>query len=525
MERMAEQDLGGIRAFIFDMDGVVTNTADAHFAAWKEVFDEMLRRHAKGRSGFDPFTREEYLAHVDGVPRHEGVRRFLASRGMELRNGDSDEATHETVRGIAALKNGRFTDWLERNAVPTFADARALIDALRRGGVKVGVFSASLNARRVLDSANARCLFEAAVDGIDAAEIGLAGKPDPGMLIETARRLGCAPEAAAVVEDALSGVQAGATGGFALVVGVDRQKRNGSRQRHALRAHGADLVVRDLRRLLSEDGAGLRTVERLPSVFDRAGELGERIGGRSVAVFLDYDGTLTPIVRDYRKADIARETVGAIERLAARVPTAIISGRDLSDVRGRIGLDRVFYAGSHGFDIAGPGRLHDRPEEAEGFLPLIEEAEGALREGIRGIDGAEVERKTFSIAVHFRNVAEGDVGRVEHTVDDVVARHDKLRKGRGKKVFEIQPRADWDKGCAVEWLLANTRLGENGAVPLYIGDDLTDEDAFAVLAERGISIVVRGGERVTTANYALDGPDDVRRFLGWLTERVPETVR
>ncbi len=513
-----------LEAFIFDMDGVVTDTAEAHFAAWKKVFDGFLQRRSSG-SDLKPFTRMDYLEHVDGVPRYEGVRRFLASRGIDLPEGDPGAEGEETIRGIGNLKNRRFHEWLRDNRVPVFDDARALIGRLREGGVKTGIFSASRNARRVLDSASVRDLFDATVDGVDADELGLPGKPDPAVLVETARRLGCRPDRAAVVEDAASGVEAGARGRFSLVVGANRQDKNARRQGHALRAHGADLVVRDLRRLLTDDGAGLRTVERLPSAFDLADELRERIGARRLAVFLDYDGTLSPIVRDYRKADIAPEMVEAVAQLAGRLPTAIISGRDLDDVRRRVGLDRVFYAGSHGFDIAGPGGLHDRPDEAEQFLQPIEAADGELREAVAGIAGAEIERKTFSVAVHFRNVAEPDVEKVEQAVDEVVGRQPKLHKGRGKKVFEIQPRADWDKGRAVEWLLDHARLGAGDALPIYVGDDLTDEDAFAALAGRGISIVVRGGDRVTTADYALDDMEDVRRFLVWLTERVAEPAQ
>lgn len=519
---MTGPGLQTIGAFIFDMDGVVTNTADAHFAAWKAVFDQMLRRWAGAPDDLKPFEREDYLVHVDGVPRHEGVRRFLASRGIDLADGHPDDRTVETARGIANLKNDRFFSWLERHDVPLFADARALIGGLRCSGVRVGVFSASRNARRVLDRAHVACLFEVVVDGVDAAELGLPGKPDPAMLVETARRLGCAPQKTVVIEDALLGVEAGARGHFALVIGVNRRGDEAGRQRAALRAAGADLVVRDLRRVMTDEGTNLRTVNGLPSALDRTGEIMQRIGAHPLAVFLDYDGTLTPIVRDFRKADISRKMVAAIAGLAALVPTAVISGRALGDVRERVGLNQVFYAGSHGFEIAGPGGLDARPNESHALVQTIEEAADALVNAIRGIDGAEIERKGFSLAVHFRNAAAADAARVERAVESVVAGRPTLRRSRGKKVFEVQPRVGWDKGQAVEWLLNNTRLGAGGAVPLYIGDDLTDEDAFAAVAGRGISIIVRGGDRVTTADYALDDSDSVCRLLNWLTERIAE---
>lgn len=527
-----------LRAFIFDMDGVVTNTAVAHFTCWKEVFDGLLRSRsgddfggddfrddAPGGDNLGAFTRRDYLDHVDGIPRLAGIRAFLESREIDLPEGEEGDRTPATVRGLGFLKNQCFDRWLAQNEVPTFEDTRALIDVLKANGVTVGIFSASRNANRVIESAGLGGFFDAIVSGDDAEEQNLAAKPDPAMLVETARQLGIEPRETAVVEDALAGVEAGSRGRFALTVGINRQEDHADSQRHALRAHGADLVVRDLRRLLTADGSGLRTVGNLPAVWDRQDELVSQIGSRPLAVFLDYDGTLTPIVRNHRKAHISDKMVEAVAQLAEQCPTAIISGRDLDDVRDRVGLDSVFYAGSHGFDIAGPGGLKMRPEGAEKFLRPIAEAEQDLRRAIEGIDGAEVERKTFSIAVHFRNAAEEDVERLESAVDEVVGRHADLRRSRGKKVLQVEPRAEWNKGKAIEWLLANTRLGERDALPLYIGDDITDEDAFAALADDGISIVVKDGGHITTADYALANSADVGRFLVWLSECVEKQAR
>jgi len=130
-----------------------------------------------------------------------------------------------------------------------------------------------------------------------------------------------------------------------------------------------------------------------------------------------------------------------------------------------------------------------------------------------------VEQKTFSVAIHFRQVAQDDVDRLESRVAEIVKGRESLRRSRGKKVIEVQPVADWDKGRAVEWLMQNTRLGRGGRLPLYIGDDLTDEDAFSTLSDDGIGIVVRGGVRITLADYALEDPEDVRRFIEWLSDR------
>lgn len=506
---------------IFDMDGVVTDTAAVHLECWRQVFNDFLRNRPDGSGR--PFTRADYLTHVDGIPRYEGVRRFLESRGIDLPDGAPDDGSELSVHGLGNRKNRCFQEWLEHHEVPVFEDARAFIDTLKKIGIRVGIFSASRNAGYVLKSAKIEDLFEAAADGADAQALGLPPKPDPAMLVETARRLGVIPGRTIVIEDAVAGVEAGAKGGFGLVIGINRQQENFGAHRLALRSHGASLVVGDLRRLLRPGGSGLRTMDKLPTIWNRIQEMDRKISGRRLAVFLDYDGTLTPIVKDYTKAVISKEMLATVGRLADRIPTAIISGRDLADVRARVGLDQVFYAGSHGFDIAGPGGFRHRPEGVEQFLEPLAAAEKILRRAASAVEGAAIERKTFSIAVHFRKVAERHVAELERAVD-AVTEHGNLRKSLGKKVFDVQPQADWDKGCAVEWLLENTALGQD-VLPIYIGDDITDEDAFTALAARGVSLVVRGPPRVTTADYALDDPDDVGRFLDWLATTASEPLR
>jgi len=238
MDESAGRSGDDITAVIFDMDGVVTDTADAHFAAWKQVFDEVLQACGDDAA----FTLEDYLAHVDGIPRYDGVRQFLRSRGIDLPEGEEDDDGLESVRGIGNRKNRYFHDWLEGNHVPVFDDALKLIDALKKAGIGVGVFSASRNTPQVLESAGIAHLFGATVSGSDAQNLGLSPKPAPDQLEEAARRLGCAPAQAAVLEDAVAGVRAGAAGRFGLVIGVDRQEDSGQ-HRHALRSNGADLVT------------------------------------------------------------------------------------------------------------------------------------------------------------------------------------------------------------------------------------------------------------------------------------------
>jgi alpha,alpha-trehalase len=352
------------------------------------------------------------------------------------------------------------------------------------------------------------------------AELGLPGKPDPAILHEAAARLAVAPGRAAVVEDAISGVEAGARGDFALVIGVDR-----SGQEEQLAKAGADLVVGDLAELALRDGEiVVKSLDRLPSVWDSEARVRARIEGKQLAVFLDYDGTLTPIVEDPTKADLGQDMRAAVAALAREVTVGIVSGRDLEDLRSRVGLDCVFLAGSHGFDIAGPKGWRETLQKGTEFLADLDGAEKALRERVEAIEGAAVERKKFSIAVHYRRVRQEEVGRVEEAVDRVLDEQRRLHKGRGKKVLRLQPAIDWDKGHAVDWLLERLELDRQGVLPIYLGDDVTDEDAFRSLAGRGITVAVRDGERRTAADLALADPDDVRRFLEWLCAAAAENA-
>jgi len=238
-------------AVIFDLDGVVTQTAAVHAAAWKRLFDAYLAERAgtsAGRSGgandpLRPFDLEsDYRRYVDGKPRYDGVRDFLASRGIDLPTGDpADPPERETVCGLGNRKNAFFNAEVEEHGVKTFPSTVTLIHALRAAGIRVGLMSSSKNTAMVLDVTRTTDLFEVRVDGVVAAEVGLPGKPDPAMYLETARRLGVRPGRAVVVEDALSGVEAGRRGAFALVIGVDRHG-----QADELREAGADVVVDDL---------------------------------------------------------------------------------------------------------------------------------------------------------------------------------------------------------------------------------------------------------------------------------------
>jgi trehalose-phosphatase len=418
------------------------------------------------------------------------------------------------VHALGARKNAFFRAWLEGNPVQPYPGTLALIGALRKASIKTAVFSASRNAEAVLRSAGVRELFDTKVDGGDAARLRLPGKPDPAMLREAAGRLGVVATRCAVVEDAIAGVQAGASGGFGLVVGVDR-----GGQVETLRHAGARVVVNDLAELalLEDRRLGLKTLANLPSVWQHEDDLRRRLAGQRPAIFLDYDGTLTPIVEDHTKALISDDMRQAVHRLSQCCTVAIVSGRDLAMLSGLVRLDSVWYAGSHGFEISGPRGGIRGMEKGVEFLPELARAEELLREQLADIPGHSVERKRFSIAVHFRQVADADQGRLESIVAQVLAACPRLLIGHGKKVFELQPAIDWNKGQAVRWLLRRLGLDQPGVVPIYVGDDITDEHAFRALSGRGLGIAVRdGGTRQTAADLALTDVNEVMRLLDML---------
>ncbi len=232
------------QAVIFDLDGVVTQTQDLHARAWKEMFDEFLRQHARQeKKPFQPFDiHTDYLTYVDGKPRFDGVESFLASRGIELSLGNpEDSPDQDTVYGLGKRKDRLFLERLEREGAQVYGTTVDLIYQIRDLGMRTAIISSSRNCRKILEATHLTTLFDAMVDGIESQKLGLQGKPAPDIFLEAARRIQVSPDRSVVIEDALSGVQAGKRGNFALVIGVDR---GGHAQ--ALRKNGADIVVQDL---------------------------------------------------------------------------------------------------------------------------------------------------------------------------------------------------------------------------------------------------------------------------------------
>ncbi len=259
-----------------------------------------------------------------------------------------------------------------------------------------------------------------------------------------------------------------------------------------------------------------RALLDLPHALIDADRLDQRLGGRSPVVFLDYDGTLTPIVNDPDQALLTAEVRQAVADLAEVVPVAIVSGRDRADVEALVGLHQLVYAGSHGFDISGPGLAYQHPGGQQARAALAAAADD-LDLAVGGIDGVIVERKAFAVAVHFRLVAPDAVAAIDRAVDAALEAHTGLRRTTGKMIFELRPDLEWDKGRALRFLLDHLDLDQPNLVAVFVGDDDTDEDALAVVADDGVGVIVGRDDRPTWAHLRLTDPSEVAEFLTRLT--------
>ena len=488
-------------AVLFDLDGVITDTASLHEAAWAELFAE-----------YD-FTSADYRHFIDGKPRYDGVRDFLASRGISLPWGTASDESVGTICGLGNRKQQLYLAKIA-NGVPTFESTVNLVRRLDELGVGTAVYSASRNCEAVLESAGISGLFAVRVDGVTAEELGLPGKPDPAMLLETANRLGARPGRCVVVEDAEAGVSAGRTGGFGLVIGVDR---SGDTAENLLRC-GADVVIGDLAEVT------VRSIDRrmstLPDALLSFGQIAGVVSARQPVLFFDFDGTLSEIVADPAAAALVPGADKALQSLAALYPVAVLSGRDLADIRSRIDIPGLWYAGSHGFEMVDPDGTHHENAIAAEAIPVLADAADELAAELAEITGVAVEHKRFAVAVHYRNAAPEAASTVAAAVHRAGSRHG-LKVTAGRKIVELRPKLDWDKGKTLEWITDRIASTEP-LLPIYIGDDLTDEDGFDAVLHDGIGIVVRhdeDGDRSTAARFSLSDPTQVLQFIERLVDQ------
>lgn len=497
-------------AVVFDLDGVLVDTAKLHARAWKRAFDSFFEDRGFDDS-FDAVA--DYRRYVDGRPRYEGVASLLRSRNIDIPAGEpQDDPGFDTEAALGNFKNEMFHELLDSEGVDVLPGATELLEGFAADGVPVAVVSSSRNAARVLPQ-HMRVHVDVLLGGNDIEELGIPGKPQPGMFIEGARRLGKSPSSAAVVEDASVGVRAGRVGGFAVVVGIDSEGTSD------LIDSGADVVVGGVAALPRDVGAWSELIEEPLPALDSLDVIRERLGD-DIAVFLDYDGTLTPIVDDPAAATIGDDEREILHRLAEEVPLAIVSGRGLDDMKGLVGVEGLAYSGSHGFEIEMPGGDRTYQDEAAEAVPQLDEAEKLLVDGIGDLSGCMVERKPYAIAVHTRRAnsestraAAGDLAR------EVAEQFEGLVLRGGKEIHELRPAIDWDKGAALSHLLA---LLPGSPAPVYVGDDDTDEDGFlAVRREGGLGVLVgTASGQETWADFTLSHPGEALEFLAHLAGSI-----
>ncbi len=531
------------KSVIFDLDGVITKTALVHAAAWKEAFDQYLRlRESRDKEPFAEFThQDDYLPYVDGKPRYKGVKSFLESRNINIPYGEpTDSPDAETICGIGNNKNAKFCQVLKAKGVEVYPSTIELIKELEASGVKIGVASSSKNCKEILEVAEIENFFKTRVDGVVSVQLGLKGKPEGDIFTTAAFNLGTIPAESIVVEDASSGVAAGRNGGFGLVIGLAREKNQ-----KELLENGADLVVTDL----SEINLELieqwfhkkprdllqnwdKQSERIESLEGKEKETGAIINpsylgsgksylfsGKKIVFFLDYDGTLTPIVSRPELAVISSQMQDMIKKLSQKYTTAIVSGRMREDVEKLVGIQGLIYAGSHGFDIKGPQVTMVQPQAKE-TIPLVSKIIERLKKELSNLEGLIIEEKKFSVAVHYRLVEREEIPAIKTLVGGLIQENKSLRLMKGKKVFEILPAIDWNKGKAVKWVMNALGINWEDFSVIYIGDDTTDEDAFRVVATRGMSILVSDKPKASAADFVLSSPKQVKELF----ERVLTTT-
>jgi trehalose 6-phosphate phosphatase len=507
-------DIAAYRAAVFDLDGMVTRTAELHALAWKTMFDAFLaERASREGSPFVPFDLQvDYLTYVDGKPRAQGVESFLVSRGIVLEPGlPADPPGCETHCGLGTRKNDLFLRLLDQKGIALYESTLVLIRRLRAAGLRTALVTSSENGAKMLEQAGIAELFDARVDGSDALRLGLLGKPHPDVFDAALQALSIPASQAIAVEDALSGVASAAAAGYALVIGIDRSGQLGAQ----MRGQGANIVVPDLQELkLFEPLPAAHLPDALESLDV---VLGNSMSQHTPCLFLDYDGTLTDIADRPEQAVLQPSVRALLGELSAWIPVAIVSGRDRESLERLVGLPQLAYAGSHGFDIRGPDGLWQHPD-AVTACAVLDKAQRQLQQAIGEIPGVLVERKRFAIAVHYRLVSAEEVDRVRMAAANTV-RHSatSLRLTCGKCVVELRPSLEWSKGDAVRWLCE--RLAAD-VIPLYLGDDETDEDAFRVMPSLGgWGIRVGDGKVGTYASHRLATPAAVEKFLESLLER------
>ncbi len=514
-------------AVLFLLEGVLVDSDALLVSVWRQAFDEFQAARLATATTMDPGLRQneaqiphaaaatptapfdaarDYPMKIRGYPFDLVAGRLLAARQITVPPGGArDRPEALSTWGLARRAERILAARLRAGVVIRDAAVR-LAKTLHRCGFRVGLVSREAQATALLQAAGLLGLFDARVDGRDVQRFRLGPWPAPEPWRDALRRLEVSTHRSAALVNGPAEAAAARQAGIAAVWDVGDRAALG----------GAPDVIDAFTVVLPSAPVGAAAAP-LPSALEHMEAIVP--AGGPVALFLDFDGTLTGITGTPGEAMLADYVRDMLAAIARRIPVAIVSGRDRENLQARVQLPMLYYAGSHGFDIAGPDGLRYEQPDALACVASLDAAETYLHGCLDRVPGALVERKRFALAAHYRKVEPAAVPRVEEAVAAALAAHPDLRASRGKKVIELLPAVDWHKGRAVDWLLARMAPA---AWPIYVGDDQTDEAALALLKERGSGIVVQDTPAATAARYRLASPDEVAKFLALLAARVGE---
>ena len=500
-------------AVIFDLYGVLTEAASVQRAAWASLFNEYLvRRPAHEDEDHSAFTDDDYWQLVNGKPRPDGVADFLASQGISLPRGVPSDTGEGTICGLANRQRQLYADLLDRE-VPLFGAMVTLARKLRDIDVATAAHSSSPGCQAVSKVTGVDGLLDVYIDETAAEGLRIAGNPglvvpaEASHVLDAAYGLGVLPHRTVIVGDTEAGLSAGRDAGFALVIGVDR-----TGHAEGLFQCGADVVVADLADIAVRTGD--KRMSEIPNALKSSGQLAGIVIGRESVLFLNYDVALSQTVSDPGAVALVDGAAQALRSLADVSPVVVISGRDLADLRDRVDIPGIWYAGSHGFELVGPDGSHREHEAGAAAVPVLAGAADELRDILEQIPGVRVVHTRFAVAVHYREAASEHIGEIVGTTRRLGQRN-KLRVTNGRMLVELRPDVDWDEGTRLAWIRSHIDESKS-LVPIYVGGDLTDEDAFEAVQLGGIGIAVRhddDGNRRTAARFVLDGLDEVRKML------------
>ncbi len=343
--------------------------------------------------------------------------------------------------------------------------------------------------------------------GIPNADADLLGTAIKKLKVPSAKTL--------LLTDDPQYIQAREKKSLAMTIGI-----KASAGKRVLYEQGADIVLDSLEDIALLDGNSitLRFSQTLPNFFSGHTKFQSMWDTKKPVFFFDYDGTLAPIVNDPSKAVLTDQMRELLNEMSRIFHVSVVSGRDMDDIKKLIQLDGIIYAGSHGFRISGPDELFMEHEDAIRFLTGLDEIATTLRKTLANeIQGVQIERKRYAIAVHYRNAPIKALKRIKNAVHEITARYPGFKTGSGKKILEVKPSMDWHKGKAVKWILEELGLSySSGYIPIYLGDDVTDEDAFRTLADEGLGILVGGHNQPSAATYQLKDVGQVGQFMHYI---------